>query len=180
MTRYLLFRIIIDHSLPCVCVCVCVRAWFVNLPVKVCRWNEVNTCYQAYSDECRQRLVLLILCITSTNSLTWHVTHKTSQSYVSDFVPFAQLTISTSGLYRWAKFSCNSGCYACRVLSSLRNTHDGSQAIMWKYDVIHKTGSRTPSDEDRAKTTGNMHNIWWSSAVCFRVMWADRHTLTNR
>jgi len=35
----------------------------------------------------------------------------------------AQLTISTSGFYRRAKFGWNLRCYACRVLSPLIGIH---------------------------------------------------------
>ena len=47
------------------------------------------------------------------------------------------------------------------------------RTIMWKRDVIHKTGSTqrrpiaTPPEEDRVTATGNSTKIRWSSAVWF-------------
>jgi len=59
----------------------------------------------------------------------------------SRLFPDAQLTTSTSGLYRWTKFGWNLDWCACRVLSPLRNTHDAPLGIMRKHDVTHKTGN---------------------------------------
>ena len=92
-----------------------------------------------------------------------------------------QLKLSTFGLCRWAKCGLNLGCYACRVLLLLGNIRDAPYEIMYKHDVIHKTGSAlhiaTPLDEDRAMTEGNMHNTFSEVRPCvFRVMRTDRQT----
>jgi len=55
------------------------------------------------------------------------------------------------------------------------------EPTMWKYDVIHKTGSTqhiaTPSTEYRATATGNMHRESAEVRSCgFRDMRTDRHT----
>jgi len=55
-------------------------------------------------------------------------------------------------------------------------------SMVCKHDVIHKTGSRptqhivTPSDEDRATATGDMHKNGEVQPHGFRVMQADRPT----
>jgi len=49
-----------------------------------------------------------------------------------------------------------------------------SRCIMWTRDVIHKTGSKLPPEEDRAMATDNMYKIWWNLDVCFLDIRADR------
>jgi len=55
---------------------------------------------------------------------TGHIKYAGKKAIVdSSLCPSEQLTMSTSGLYRSAKFGWSLGCYVCRVLYPLRNTH---------------------------------------------------------
>jgi len=74
-------------------------------------------------------------------------------------------TMSTSGLYRWAKFGWN---LCCCVLSLLRNTHNAPQN-RYNMTEIHNMSQRLQ----------NLHHarkIRQSSLCGLRVMQADRQT----
>ena len=74
-------------------------------------------------------------------------------------------TMSTSGLYRWAKFGWN---LCCCVLSLLRNTHNAPQN-RYNMTEIHNMSQRL-------KNLHHARKIRQSSLCGFRVMQADRQT----
>jgi len=95
--------------------------------------------------------------------------------------PSVQFTRSTFVLYRCAKFDWNLGCYACRVLLPLRNTHDAPYGHMWKHDIIHKTISTQyiilSSEQNQPTAIGTMHKTFSELQPC--GFWVSKQTETD-
>ena len=89
----------------------------------------------------------------------------------SRLCPGTELTMISSGLYRWVKFGWNLSCCACRVLSSLIRIHMTSRKIIrWKHDVIHKLEIHNLLQSCQGWTIGNMHtNLVKFGCVVFEL-----------
>jgi len=92
----------------------------------------------------------------------------------------AKLTMTVSGLYHWARFVWNLGCYACHV-PSLTGIHMTCRmAIMWNMTSSIKPEAHNVSErrqrriEPGLKATRNKFGEVWLGG--FRVMRADRQT----
>jgi len=88
---------------------------------------------------------------------------------MADFVPGEQLMTVLPGLYCWAKFGWNLGCYACHILSQLRNIHDvpqGHDRKVWrnaqnrKY-IMYCNATRGGLTGTADNTHKNMVNFSW-------------------
>ena len=90
-------------------------------------------------------------------------------------------TMSTSGLYRWAKLGWNLCCYACRVLSLPRNTHSAPRnryMKTWRHAenrkyITYRNASRWEPSQGHVQHAQNIGDV----RLCgFGVMQADRQT----
>ena len=92
-------------------------------------------------------------------------------NHIQQTSPGAQLTVSTSGLYRWAKYGWNLGCSACRALSLLRlNTSTIGPTWYEKWCHPQKPEVLNVSQRRQRRTVlwpqATCKN-WWSSALRF-------------
>jgi len=91
---------------------------------------------------------------------------------MADFAPPGAQAPCVGDLYHWAKFVCyHCDSFGCRI--NIGYISRVIRSIVWKHNVIHKTGSTLHSDRN-VITTGPSHfrqQFFW----CSSVVWFSRY-----